>query len=303
MTERHNHEQSMSSAPVPGDGKALSERAKHLVHLITGTHRGNIDTHRELYALIDSMAVAIDSPPLTPEPSTPKGEPHWPMLRDGHLRAICFAYEKGYAAGLEERNTSNVFGDSGSQAAAFDVGLQEGRAAQSRVKRAPSAPEGWQLVPCRMTDAMLRAAGVAWLDDPMRRTTTMWGAALAAAPKPEAQDTDPDTGPKPGDVLAWGSQAVLDVAAERRRQIEAEGWTPEHDDEHVAGEMALAASCYAEEGPPPYEAGWQTIPTRWPWSPDWWKPQGYRRNLVKAGALILAEIERLDRAAPKPEGE
>ncbi|MNY70647.1 hypothetical protein D3C86_2088230 [compost metagenome] len=36
----------------------------------------------------------------------------------------------------------------------------------------------------------------------------------------------------------------------------------------------------------------------WPWSEDWWKPSPEpRRNLVKAGALILADIERLDRAA------
>jgi hypothetical protein len=30
---------------------------------------------------------------------------------------------------------------------------------------------------------------------------------------------------------------------------------------------------------------------------EWWKPTNRRRDLVKAGALILAEIERLDRAA------
>lgn len=93
--------------------------------------------------------------------------------------------------------------------------------------------------------------------------------------------------------------AARDVLAERQRQIEAEGWTPEHDDEHGHGEMAVAASCYAEEGPPPYGGGYMHIPTRWPWSPDWWKPGSYRRNLVKAGALILAEIERLDRAAER----
>ena len=35
-----------------------------------------------------------------------------------------------------------------------------------------------------------------------------------------------------------------------------------------------------------------------------WQPTTSRRDLVKAGALVLAEIERLDRAAaPKPEGE
>lgn len=93
------------------------------------------------------------------------------------------------------------------------------------------------------------------------------------------------------------TKAAADVLAERRRQIETEGWTPEHDDRHNAGEMALAASCYAQEGPDPYGHGWPTIPSAWPWSPDWWKPQGYRRNLVKAAALILAEIERLDRSA------
>ncbi|MCT7342167.1 hypothetical protein N5K55_20610 [Pseudomonas aeruginosa] len=33
-------------------------------------------------------------------------------------------------------------------------------------------------------------------------------------------------------------QAWLDVQAERRRQVEAEGWTPEHDDKHSHGQMA-----------------------------------------------------------------
>lgn len=93
------------------------------------------------------------------------------------------------------------------------------------------------------------------------------------------------------------TQAARDVLAERRRQIEVEGWTPEHDDEHNHGELALAASCYAEQGPEPYGVDYPAIPVRWPWDADWWRPRDYRRNLVKAGALILAEIERLDRAA------
>ncbi len=36
--------------------------------------------------------------------------------------------------------------------------------------------------------------------------------------------------------------ASRDMLAERRRQVEAEGWTSEHDDEHDAGEMARAPS-------------------------------------------------------------
>lgn len=94
------------------------------------------------------------------------------------------------------------------------------------------------------------------------------------------------------------TQAARDVLAERQRQISAEGWTPEHDDEHDTGQMAAAASCYAllaEAGP--HLASQRARPAHWPWSLKWWKPGGTRRMLVKAGALILAEIERLDRAA------
>lgn len=35
----------------------------------------------------------------------------------------------------------------------------------------------------------------------------------------------------------------------------------------------------------------------WPWDEQWWKPSTARRDMVKACALGLAEIERLDRAA------
>ena len=93
--------------------------------------------------------------------------------------------------------------------------------------------------------------------------------------------------------------AAGDVIAERQRQVEAEGWTPEHDDEHSEGQMAAAAVCYAFTAvrSPHY------IGHIWPWSSDWFKPTSKRRNLVKASALILAEIERLDRAALSNSGE
>ncbi|HDG8091842.1 TPA: hypothetical protein PCO36_000378 [Klebsiella oxytoca] len=89
--------------------------------------------------------------------------------------------------------------------------------------------------------------------------------------------------------------AASDVLAERQRQVTAEGWTPEHDDEHSDGEMALAASSYALYAHKKPIA--PAMPYNWPWEPEWFKQQGARRDLVKAGALILAEIERLDRAA------
>ncbi|MEA8530671.1 hypothetical protein [Pseudomonas aeruginosa] len=101
-------------------------------------------------------------------------------------------------------------------------------------------------------------------------------------------------------------QAWLDVQAERRRQITAEGWTPEHDDAHSHGQMARAAACYALAGSSAPNDGTAAllVSLAWPWDEQWWKPSTARRDLVKACALALAEIERLDRAgisqSPQP---
>ena len=94
--------------------------------------------------------------------------------------------------------------------------------------------------------------------------------------------------------------AVRDVLAERQRQISVEGWKPEHDDTHAGGALIMAAVCYADWNLYASElpnGGEDRIPVNWPWAASWWKPSTPRRDLVKAGALILAEIERLDRAA------
>ncbi|HBP6806154.1 TPA: hypothetical protein L6B05_01945 [Pseudomonas aeruginosa] len=92
-------------------------------------------------------------------------------------------------------------------------------------------------------------------------------------------------------------QAWLDVQAERRRQITAEGWTPYHDDLYCAAELPRAAAAYILSGAN------DEAPAIWPFVAKWWKPRDARANYVRAGALILAEIERLDRAAaPGKEG-
>lgn len=81
------------------------------------------------------------------------------------------------------------------------------------------------------------------------------------------------------------------IAAERKRQIDTEGWTPEHDSaEHCHGELQHAARAYLERSP------WL-----WPWNRSGFKPSrgadpypdGRIRDLAKAGALIAAEIDRL----------
>lgn len=101
-------------------------------------------------------------------------------------------------------------------------------------------------------------------------------------------------------ALADISTAAADVIAERERQMQAEGWTPEHDDTHSCGELADAAACYAHPAPWGVRPSSVVEPPRlWPWSREWWKPKDRRANLVRAAALIVAEIERLDRAARK----
>lgn len=106
------------------------------------------------------------------------------------------------------------------------------------------------------------------------------------------------------------SKAIDDILAERRRQVEAEGWHPPHDDAHRMGELAGAAACYAMhdlsftiQNIKLGHAVAMMVKDLWPWAASWWKPTDRRRNLIKATALLIAEIERIDRAATtKPKG-
>lgn len=103
------------------------------------------------------------------------------------------------------------------------------------------------------------------------------------------------------------SKAIENVLEERQRQIEDEGWTEEHDDQHDDRSLALAGACYAKHyagrswifdnfgGPNRYRE--DEAPEDWPdsWDEKWWKPKSPRRDLVRAAALLIAEIERLVR--------
>lgn len=87
------------------------------------------------------------------------------------------------------------------------------------------------------------------------------------------------------------------IAEERQRQIEKEGWTVEHDIfEHHYGQLAAAAASYAlteEERKKLWTD--KEVPPIWPFEKEYWKPCPNNRikELVKAGALIAAEIDRL----------
>jgi hypothetical protein len=102
-----------------------------------------------------------------------------------------------------------------------------------------------------------------------------------------------------GEAVAL-SDAARDVLAERQRQVGGEGWTPEHDDEHDRYELARAAAAYSliaasDNG----VLGFESARRAWPWESAGFKPKDRRSNLVRAGALAIAEIERLDRAEYK----
>jgi hypothetical protein len=82
--------------------------------------------------------------------------------------------------------------------------------------------------------------------------------------------------------------ALLDVIEERARQISDEGFDDRHDDEYKDDELVQAAVCYAL-------CSTLETPAPWPFDPTWWKPKDKRTNLIRAAALLLAELDRLDR--------
>jgi hypothetical protein len=96
--------------------------------------------------------------------------------------------------------------------------------------------------------------------------------------------------------------AVLDeIAAERQRQLTIEGWTEEHEG-RVSWQRLLPASLSTSIYSAPKSGPAPAMPHQRPtsrcghWDDAWWKPRDGRQNLILAAALIVAAIERLDRA-------
>lgn len=97
---------------------------------------------------------------------------------------------------------------------------------------------------------------------------------------------------------------VEEVMQERLRQVEAEGWSHAHDDSHTEDQLSRAAVAYilaanSHKADPELVEMIGHNDSVWPWDSSWWKPTNKRRDLIKAAALIIAEIERLDRAEYK----
>jgi hypothetical protein len=101
------------------------------------------------------------------------------------------------------------------------------------------------------------------------------------------------------------SKAARDVLAERLRQAApppgGEGYSAAHDDRLIRNQLSRAAVAYIQTAisSPDAEAFWAKE-----WWPRGWghafKPKGERSDLVRAAALLIAHIERLDRIAARP---
>lgn len=100
---------------------------------------------------------------------------------------------------------------------------------------------------------------------------------------------------------AGQGRQISDIRAERQRQMTEEGFTAHHDDQYDGGELAAAGACYAlSAAHASYSHDGDVLrepPAAWPWDASWWKPTNARRDLVKAGALIVAELGKIDRQA------
>lgn len=99
-------------------------------------------------------------------------------------------------------------------------------------------------------------------------------------------------------MIANGAERII---VERQRQIDKEGWTPEHDLEHGPTPLIMAAASYMalEAGGPPGLTGKDELSDAiieygmWPWEPEAFKPGSSISNLTKAGALIAAALDVL----------
>lgn len=91
---------------------------------------------------------------------------------------------------------------------------------------------------------------------------------------------------------------LAEVAAERQRQIDIEGWTTEHDDRYQHPELVAAGLSYLD----PKNQTRTRPPHAWPWDREWWKPKGYRRNFIRGMALLVANIEQRRRVRQRKAG-
>lgn len=103
-----------------------------------------------------------------------------------------------------------------------------------------------------------------------------------------------------GEIKAGTLRVLLDVANEREHQIIDNGWTPEKDDAYFNGQLTAGGiACALLAGVP--DMGKDQVDlaqAMWPFPPDKLKDKGRRQNLIRGIAMLVAEVEKIDRATP-----
>lgn len=105
----------------------------------------------------------------------------------------------------------------------------------------------------------------------------------------------------PEKLETHSTQAVIDVVSERQRQ-RVKGWDECHDDGYIDGVLALGGAAYAISGSGMNGVGTylRRAKNLWPFPLESFKPLGNanrRIDLVRGAAMIIAEIDKIDRAA------
>ncbi|HBC50079.1 MAG TPA: hypothetical protein DC051_01920 [Stenotrophomonas maltophilia] len=188
--------------------------------------------------------------------------------------------------------------------------LEEALAARQPVGEPVAIPEGWALVdlaeytvlPQIPTTAMMDAG---WpIGEQITDRFDVKGAYADLIAEHDAKGEGIIHGPsqQPAQAVDLGT-GVKAIAAERERQLQTEGFTRDGDQQYRRGELAKAATAYVQLAAMDLEAGtrnhiaWHGPAAVWPWAPEWWKPVDARRDLVRAGALIAAQIDLIDSQA------
>lgn len=284
-------------APAPAPGMAVTALAGEIIAALEADEKdGGYDLTSGLFGpkfseLVRRWAASEWASVTAPQtPAAPVGTITDAMV-DAYLTAQRRTVEKADRFGRPVALHTNTVREACRQGLLAAIGA------------APAAPSDAQLLlewdrVSGITEATKRRLAC------MRAVLQRWGSAAPAAPAVDESFEDLISDWAHGDALDAEyyrtlSQAARDVLAERRRQVCAEGYEPEADAMYESGELARAAATYALLATG--DDSWR-VEDNWPWGMSTLKRADPRRMLEKAGALILADMERIDRAAQAKEG-
>lgn len=309
----------IAAAPAPGSSNLSQERAKarregYLMALSEGTAHNLVALLRRGLVQLDQWQKKYGE--HQPQWLPPAGDVRWAQDVAEALDARAPAAAPAQVPISDEREAFETFAVDGN----WPIAASETKHGHHYANKTTMAMwDGWQArallagpaaSPPPMSKSMLKRMAHAPAVPSSWRTPGFDPATPTGRPRPTREqyggmiaatlDDDFTIGPgapvsqpllQPVVASAWS-----DVLAERKRQMTVKGWTPEHDD-HSAFELSAAAACYALGVPDSHTLQYSNGNEVWPWDFDQYKPKDQRFNLVRAAALILAEIERMDRAA------